>query len=125
MLENICPPSWRCLTGLALQEREFSTLSVISLEEFRENEFGNVEVGDDYLKSVGIVIVGDNVQAASVVIGKNIKAEDKVSKLLCLGEIEVVKILSKVLKGPSLVVVQMIVRFLLKFYMTKITNRNQ
>jgi hypothetical protein len=50
-----------------------------SLEEYRDNESGNVEYGDDYLKSVGIVVVGEHVQAASIVVSKNVKAEDKVS----------------------------------------------
>ncbi len=50
-----------------------------SLEEYRDNESGNVEYGDDYLKSVGIVVVGEHVQAASIVVSKTVKAEDKVS----------------------------------------------
>jgi hypothetical protein len=49
-----------------------------SLEEFRGFENGNREIGDDYLKTVGIVIAGDGVEAASLVVGRNIKSEDKV-----------------------------------------------
>ena len=51
---------------------------IFSLEEFREFENGNMEVGDDYLKTVGLIIAGDGVEAASIVIGRTIKSEEKV-----------------------------------------------
>ena len=56
----------------------FSFVAYFSLEEYRQNEAGSLEFGQDYLKSVGIIIAGEGVEAASVVIGRNIKAEDKV-----------------------------------------------
>ena len=52
---------------------------IFSLEEFREFENGNMEVGDDYLKTVGLIIAGDGVEAASIVIGRSIKSEEKVT----------------------------------------------
>ena len=53
-----------------------------SLEEYREYENGNPEIGDDYLKTVGLIIAGDGVQAASLVVGRNIKSEEKVPQKL-------------------------------------------
>ena len=38
-----------------------------------------MEVGDDYLKTVGLIIAGDGVEAASIVIGRTIKSEEKVT----------------------------------------------
>jgi hypothetical protein len=37
-----------------------------------------MDAGYDYLKSVGLLITGDGVEAASVVIGRNVKSEEKV-----------------------------------------------
>lgn len=53
-----------------------------SLEEFREFENGNMEIGDDYLKTVGLIIAGDGVEAASIVIGRTIKSEEKLKQEL-------------------------------------------
>ena len=76
------PECFFCFAHLrvGLNEAKTNFNDFFSLEEFREFENGNMEVGDDYLKSVGILITGDGVEAASVVIGRNVKSEEKVGQ---------------------------------------------